>query len=198
MPALQLPEEVAAVLRGFYTCEVTTVKYPTSNFAKGLQVIAEAIVQKLGLRVGYVTIGGFDTHADQDTKSTTAPGHHSSLLTDLAEGLAAFYADLTAHGMADDVIVMTWSEFGRRVHENGSRGTDHGTAAPLFVLGKPVLGGVYGEPPDLSSASLDHNGNLVNTVDFRSIYATVLDWLGAPSASVLGQSFSDQRFLPIG
>jgi uncharacterized protein (DUF1501 family) len=93
---------------------------------------------------------------------------------------------------------MTWSEFGRRVHENGSRGTDHGTAAPLFVLGKPVLGGVYGEPPDLSSASLDHNGNLVNTVDFRSIYATVLDWLGAPSASVLGQSFSDQKFLPVG
>jgi len=176
----------------------STVKYPTTNFAKGLQVLAEAIVQKLGLRVGYVTIGGFDTHAEQDTKTTTEPGHHSGLLTDLAEGLAAFYADLTAHGMADDVIVMTWSEFGRRVHENGSRGTDHGTAAPLFVLGKPVLGGVYGEPPDLSSASLDHNGNLVNTVDFRSIYATVLDWLGAPSASVLGQSFSDQKFLPVG
>ena len=103
------------------------MKYPTSNFAKGLQVLAEAIVQKLGLRVGYVTIGGFDTHADQDTKTTTALGHHSGLLTDLAEGLAALYSDLTAHGMADDVIVMTWSEFGRRVHENGSRGTDHGT-----------------------------------------------------------------------
>jgi uncharacterized protein (DUF1501 family) len=176
----------------------TSVKYPATNFAKGLQVLAEAIVQKLGLRVGYVTIGGFDTHAEQDTKTATAPGRHTELLIELAEGVAAFYADLAAHGAADNVVVMTWSEFGRRVHENGSHGTDHGTAAPLFVAGNAVLGGVYGEPPDLSSASLDHNGNLVNTVDFRSVYATVLDWLGAPSASVLGQSFNDQKFLPAG
>ena len=164
------------------------VKYPTSNFAKGLQVLAEVIVQGLGLRVGYVTLGGFDTHGEQaDT--------HAKLLTDLADGLAAFYADLAAHNAADDVVVMTWSEFGRRVEENASQGTDHGTAAPLFVLGNSVQGGIYGEPPDVSK--LDNYGNLVFTTDFRSVYATVLDrWLGAPSSAVLGGSFDDQAFLP--
>ncbi len=165
-----------------------SVRYPTSNLAKGLQVLAEVIVQRLGLRVGYVTLGGFDTHADQAATQ-------AKLLTDLAEGLSAFYSDLTAHGVADEVVVMTWSEFGRRVEENASLGTDHGTAAPLFVLGKPVQGGVYGEPPDLSR--LDKNGNLAFTTDFRSVYATVLDrWLGASASAVLGGDYGDQGFLP--
>ena len=167
-----------------------SVTYPTTNFSRGLQVLAEVIVQKLGLRVGYVTLGGFDTHGEQQTT-------HAKLLTDLSEGLAAFYTDLTAHGVADDVVVMTWSEFGRRVHENASLGTDHGTAAPLFVLGNAVKGGVYGEPPDLGH--LDSAGNLLHTVDFRSVYATVLDrWLGAPAKSVLGGDFGDQGFLTAG
>jgi uncharacterized protein (DUF1501 family) len=93
------------------------------------------------------------------------------------------------------VVVMTWSEFGRRVHENGNAGTDHGTAAPLFVLGSAVRGGIFGEPPDLNK--LDNAGNLNFTVDFRSVYATVLDrWLGAPAGAVLGGSYGDQAFLP--
>jgi uncharacterized protein (DUF1501 family) len=163
-------------------------QYPTTNFAKGLQVLAEVIVQGLGLRVGYVTIGGFDTHGEQAAT-------HARLLQDLAEGLAAFYADLADHNAADNVVVMTWSEFGRRVEENASAGTDHGTAAPLFVLGNAVQGGVFGEPPDLNR--LDNYGNLNFTVDFRSVYATVLDhWLGAPAEAVLGGSFGDQGFLP--
>jgi uncharacterized protein (DUF1501 family) len=165
-------------------------KYPTSSFAKGLQVLAEVIVQGLGLRVGYVTLGGFDTHSAQGMDQP-------KLLQDLAEGLVAFYADLVAHNAADNVVVMTWSEFGRRVEENASAGTDHGTAAPLFVLGNAVQGGIYGEPPDLND--LDSAGNLKFTTDFRSVYATVLDrWLGAPAASVLGGSFGDQAFLPAG
>ncbi|HLZ25163.1 MAG TPA: DUF1501 domain-containing protein [Ktedonobacterales bacterium] len=165
-------------------------QYPTTSFARGLQVLAEVIVQGLGLRVGYVTLGGFDTHSAQDTDQP-------KLLKDLAEGLAAFYADLTAHNAAGDVVVMTWSEFGRRVEENASAGTDHGTAAPLFVLGNAVQGGIYGEPPDLND--LDSAGNLKFTTDFRSVYATVLDrWLGAPADSVLGGSFGDQAFLPAG
>ncbi|GAC1452677.1 MAG: DUF1501 domain-containing protein [Ktedonobacterales bacterium] len=166
------------------------VQYPKTGFAQGLQVLAEVIANGLGLRVGYVTLGGFDTHAEQ--KET-----HAKLLGELAEGLAAFYTDMTAHGKADDVVVMTWSEFGRRVHENGSAGTDHGTAAPLFVLGNAVSGGVYGEPPDLGS--LDPHDNLLHTTDFRSVYATVLDrWLGAPSTAVLGGTFGEQSFLPAG
>ena len=164
------------------------VPYPNTNFARGLQVLAEVIAQGLGLRVGYVTIGGFDTHAGQAKT-------HETLMTDLSEGLAAFYADLQAHHAAENVVVMTWSEFGRRVHENGNAGTDHGTAAPLFVLGNAVQGGIFGEPPDLNR--LDKAGNLNFTVDFRSVYATVLDrWLGAPASAVLGGSYDDQAFLP--
>src|SRR5712692_8884221 len=164
------------------------VTYPKGAFADGLKVLAEAIVMGLGLRVGYVTLGGFDTHANQQQT-------HDVLMTMLAQGVAAFYNDLAQHGKADNVVVMTWSEFGRRVEENGSLGTDHGTAAPLFVLGNPVNKGIFGEPPSLSS--LDGNGNLKYTVDFRSVYATVLDrWMGASSKDVLGGSFSSQNFLP--
>lgn len=162
--------------------------YPAGPFSDGLKILAEAIVQDLGLRVGYVTLGGFDTHANQQAT-------HDLLLQTLASGLSAFYDDLVAHGKADNVVIMTWSEFGRRVEENGSLGTDHGTAAPLFVLGNPVKKGIFGEPPSLSH--LDENGNLKYTVDFRSVYATVLDrWMGASSKNVLGGSFSSQNFLP--
>src|SRR5579859_3485419 len=164
------------------------VQYPIGPFAAGLKVLAESIVQDLGLRVGYVTLGGFDTHANQAQT-------HDTLMKTLAEGLNAFYADLVHHNKADNVVVMTWSEFGRRVEENGSLGTDHGTAAPLFVLGNAINKGIYGEPPSLSS--LDQNGNLKYTIDFRSVYATVLDrWLGASSKDVLGASFNSQNFLP--
>ncbi len=164
------------------------VTYPKGPFADGLKILAESIVQNLGLRVGYVTLGGFDTHANE--KLT-----HDTLMSTLANGLAAFYNDLGAHGKADNVIVMTWSEFGRRVEENGSQGTDHGTAAPLFMLGNSINKGIFGEPPSLSS--LDNNGNLKYTVDFRSVYATVLDrWMGASSHDVLGGDFGSQNFLP--
>jgi uncharacterized protein (DUF1501 family) len=165
-----------------------TVTYPNGPFAAGLKILAEAIVQDLGLRVGYVTLGGFDTHANQQQT-------HDALMTTLANGLSAFYTDLAGHGKADNVVVMTWSEFGRRVEENGSQGTDHGTAAPMFVLGNAVNKGIFGEPPSLSN--LDSNGNLKYTIDFRSIYATVLDrWMGASSKDVLGGSFGAQNFLP--
>ncbi len=166
----------------------STVKYPTGPFAAGLKILAEAIVQGLGLRVGYVTLGGFDTHANQQTT-------HDTLMKTLADGLSAFYGDLVQHGKADNVVVMTWSEFGRRVEENGSQGTDHGTAAPMFVLGNAINKGIFGEPPSLSS--LDNTGNMKYTTDFRSVYATVLDrWLGASSKDVLGGSFNSQNFLP--
>lgn len=164
------------------------VTYPKGPFADGLKVLAEAIVQGLGLRVGYVTLGGFDTHANQQQT-------HNVLMQTLADGLSAFYSDLAGHGKADNIVIMTWSEFGRRVEENGSLGTDHGTAAPMFVLGNPVNKGIFGEPSSLSS--LDSNGNLKYTTDFRSVYATVLDrWLGASSQAVLGGSYGSQNFLP--
>ena len=166
----------------------STVTYPQGPFAAGLKILAEAIVQGLGLRTGYITLGGFDTHANQQAT-------HDVLMKTLADGLSAFYEDLALHSKADNVVVMTWSEFGRRMEENGSLGTDHGTAAPMFVLGNAVNKGIFGEPPNLSN--LDTNGNLKYTTDFRSVYATVLDrWLGASSKDVLGSSFASQNFLP--
>ncbi|HYK85986.1 MAG TPA: DUF1501 domain-containing protein [Ktedonobacteraceae bacterium] len=166
----------------------STVTYPAGPFAAGLKILAEAIIEGLGLRVGYVTLGGFDTHANQQTT-------HDTLMKTLADGLSAFYTDLQQHGKADNVVIMTWSEFGRRVEENGSLGTDHGTAAPMFILGNPVQKGIFGEPPSLSS--LDNNGNLKYTIDFRTVYATILDrWLGASSSDVLGGSYGSQNFLP--
>jgi uncharacterized protein (DUF1501 family) len=170
------------------TAYQAAVTYPPGPFASGLKVLAEAIVEGLGLRVGYITLGGFDTHANQQNT-------HNVLMKMLADGLSAFYTDLAHHGKADNVVIMTWSEFGRRVEENGSQGTDHGTAAPMFILGNPVNKGIFGEPSSLSN--LDNAGNLKYTTDFRSVYATVLDrWLGASSKDVLGDSFGSQNFLP--
>jgi uncharacterized protein (DUF1501 family) len=156
-------------------------KYPAGPFGNGLQVLAEAIVQDLGMRVGYITLGGFDTHRTQ--KAT-----HDRLLGLLASGIQSFLADLQAHGKANDVVVMTWSEFGRRAQENASGGTDHGTAAPLFIAGNGVKGGVYGDPPALGN--LDKNGNLPFQTDFRQVYATMLEgWLKVPSDTVIPASF---------
>ena len=156
------------------------VEYGESGLAQGLRLIAEAIDADLGLRVGHVKIGGFDTHAAQE-------GRHESLLAETADAMLAFYRDLQAHGHANDVVMLTWSEFGRRVTGNASDGTDHGSAGPMFVAGAPVAGGLYGERPSL--ASLNEN-NLRFTTDFRQVYASVLEgWLGAPSKAVLGGRF---------
>jgi uncharacterized protein (DUF1501 family) len=130
----------------------------------------------------YVTgLGSFDTHANQ-------AGDHARLLQWLSDGLAAFHQDVVAHGRGDDVVVMTFSEFGRRVNENESFGTDHGTAAPLFVLGNAVSGGIYGDHPSL--VTLDDNYDLIHEIDFRSVYATVLrHWLQVEPESILGSAF---------
>ena len=155
--------------------------YPTNSpIASSLKLVAETIVSGLGVRVAHVTLGGFDNHAREKPV-------HDKLLLDLDQALAAFSQDLAGHGVADRVLVMTWSEFGRRVTENGSAGTDHGTAAPMFLLGAPVKGGLYGEQPSL--ATLD-NGNLKFTTDFRSVYASVLQgFLHAPASELLGGNF---------
>jgi uncharacterized protein (DUF1501 family) len=108
----------------------------------------------------------------------------------------AFYDDLAAHGLADNVVMLQWSEFGRRPNENGSRGTDHGAASSIFVIGNAVRGGLYGQQPSLAATDLDEVGNMKFTVDFRSVYATVLDkWMGGDSQAVLGSRFENLGFL---
>ena len=164
----------------------SAVEYPSTSLGKGLRLLSEAIIGNLGIRVGHVTIGGFDTHANQ-------PMDHDKLLRTVSEALHAFYQDLKAHGKDRNVVIMTWSEFGRRVKSNDSDGTDHGSAAPIFILGTPVAGGLYGERPDLGYL---YNDNLNFTTDFRTVYATVLeDWLGASSEAILGHKRLDT--LPI-
>ncbi|MHB8507087.1 MAG: DUF1501 domain-containing protein [Candidatus Dormibacteria bacterium] len=156
---------------------VPAAQYPTGPFGNGLKVLAEAVVQKLGMRVGYITLGGFDTHRQEADQ-------HAKLLALLAGGIRALLADLKAHGHSQDVAVMTWSEFGRRAQENGSGGTDHGTAAPLLIAGDGIKGGVYGDPPDLTN--LDKNGNMNFQTDFRQVYATMLEgWLKIPADTVI-------------
>jgi uncharacterized protein (DUF1501 family) len=159
-----------------------SVTYPESSLASGLQLLAELIDsgEQTPLRVGHVMLSGFDTHTQQDAR--LAP-----LLQQTSEALTAFWRDIEAHGHGDDVVVMTWSEFGRRVPENAQNGTDHGSAGPMFLLGNKVKGGIHGEPPSLTD--LD-DANLRFTVDFRSVYASVLEsWLEASAKDVLGQAF---------
>lgn len=166
---------------------VPAVTYPQNNsLSSGLKLLARAIDARLGLKVGHVSIGSYDTHANQTADQ-------SRLLQGLSDALGAFYEDLKAHGKDQDVVVMTWSEFGRRVQSNGSGGTDHGSATVQFVMGGPVRGGLYGEYPSLTN--LD-NGNLKFTTDFRSVYATLLEeWLGVNADLVLGGRYPRLGFL---
>lgn len=159
----------------------TSIQYPSTPLGDGLKLFAAMINGNQNLRIGYILLGGFDTHANQLQ-------HHPQLMTTLSQAVSAFSSDLEAHGTDEETLILTWSEFGRRVAENSSGGTDHGMAAPLFILGGKVKGGIYGEPPNLQD--LD-DGNLKFAVDFRSVYATVLQqWLEADPNAVLGQTFS--------
>jgi uncharacterized protein (DUF1501 family) len=163
--------------------------YQNIGFMNGLGLIAKLIGStdpNLGTRVFYISTGGFDTHANQSTD-------HVTLLTRVSDGLKIFYDDLVARNVADKVIVLVWSEFGRRVADNASFGTDHGTSNNMFVLGSRVKGGVYGPDPDLTNLQ---NGNLRWAVDFRSVYAEIIaKWLGGNPVDVLEGSFPQLGFL---
>ena len=158
----------------------SSVNYPTTQLGNSLNLVARLIAGSLPTRVYYVSQGGFDTHANQ------LPSH-DRLMTDLNAATASFVADLKSQGNFDRVLMISFSEFGRRVSENASGGTDHGAAAPLFVLGGGVKPGLYGSYPSLTDL---HDGDLKFNTDFRSVYATALEkWLGAPSEMVLGKKF---------
>lgn len=156
-------------------------EYPGNAFAGSLKNVAALIAAGLPTRVYFVSLSGFDTHSNQANQQ-------ANLLATLSSGLAAFQQDLVRHRLDGQVLTMTFSEFGRRPNENESRGTDHGTAAPLFVMGSRVKGGLHGTPPSLD---LPANQDLAFSTDFRSVYAAMLDrWLGCPSEKVLGGQFA--------
>jgi uncharacterized protein (DUF1501 family) len=136
-----------------------------------------------------VTFGGFDNHSAQKTA-------HDNLLRAVSDSIKAFFDDLDGQGKSSGVLLMTWSEFGRRVQENSSLGTDHGTAGVHFVAGNAAIRGIYGPAPNLSS--LDGNGNLKWQTDFRSYYGTVLrDWLKTDSAAILGPGYPNLGFVNV-
>jgi uncharacterized protein (DUF1501 family) len=182
--AIETLDRVALV-----TSYTPSVAYPDDGFAQSLRTVAGAIVKGVGTRVFWVTTGGYDTHAAQGG----AGGGYGELMGTLGNGLAAFYNDLRNQGLAADTSVITYSEFGRRISENGSNGTDHGAAGLMMVLGGSVRGGLHGTAatltpghPTLENAS----GDVTYETDFRSVYAKLLDsWLGGNSVSILGGDF---------
>ncbi|MBX7247212.1 MAG: DUF1501 domain-containing protein [Candidatus Sumerlaeaceae bacterium] len=156
------------------------ISYPRDPFGQSLETVAKMIAGGLPTKIYYVTLSGFDTHANQ-------VGTQDNLLDRFSKGIDAFYKDMKAQGNGDRVLIMTFSEFGRRVEENASGGTDHGTAAPMMLIGDPVVAGMAGKRPSLTD--LDQ-GDLKYTTDFRSVYASVLDqWLHTDSKIILGQGF---------
>ncbi len=157
------------------------VPYPNTRLANHLRLAAQLIDAGLGARLFYVTHENFDTHAGQAVP-------HATLLRELSDAVNSFFRDVAARGHRDRVLVMTFSEFGRRAGENGSRGTDHGSAAPMLLVGGRVKPGLVGEHPSLTNLEA---GNLRHHTDFRQVYAAVLDrWLGVPSRPVLGEAFT--------
>ncbi len=174
--AIAASERVTQAATG-YKSQVT---YPDSGLAQKMRVIAQLIDAGLSTHVYYVQLDGFDTHSQQ-------PDAHAALLREWSQAVSAFVNDLDAHDHGDRVCVMTFSEFGRRVAENASDGTDHGAAGPMFLCGGGLKSGFVGDRPNLTDL-LD--GDIKHTIDFRQVYASVLtDWLGADAALVLGKDY---------
>ena len=165
--------------------------YPNNGFGQALTAVAGAMNRQIGTRVFWVQTGGFDTHASQGANA----GAYVNLMNTLDGGLKAFYDDLSAQGLLNSTLILVYSEFGRRITENGSQGTDHGAGGNMMVLGGLVRGGLYGTAPNLSNdpanPTLENNAADVKyETDFRAVYAKILDsWLGSNSVAVLGADY---------
>ena len=176
--------DILKVAPGMYS---SGVEYADTSIARKLKGVAQVHLANLGTRIFYCDHGSFDSHANQ-------MGMHATLWTEVSEAISDFFADLREHDAADNVIMLLFSEFGRRVHDNGS-GTDHGAAGAAFVIGEPVKGGQHGEYPSRRAEDLQQ-GDLVPTLDFRGLYATVLeDWLGLDGTPIVKGSFEKPLFL---
>jgi len=182
--ALETLDRVADV-----TSYTPTVSYPTTAFALALKTVAGAIVHEIGSRVFWVQTGGFDTHAGQGATG----GTYGNLMGALGDGLGAFHDDIRNQGLTRDTTVIVYSEFGRRISENGSQGTDHGAAGLMMVLGGSVRGGLHGTAASLAPGhpTLENNsGDVRYETDFRSVYARLLDrWLDVDSVPILSGGF---------
>ncbi len=165
----------------------SAVEYPDTPLAKKLRGVAQIHLADLGTRVLYCDHGSFDSHSNQ-------VGMHDKLWVDVSHAVESFFDDLREHDAADNVIMLLFTEFGRRVHDNGS-GTDHGAAGAAFVIGERVKGGEYGEYPSSAPEDLEQ-GDLVPNTDFRSVYTTILeDWMGLDANHVVGGNYEKLAFV---
>jgi len=166
----------------------SNLEYPKNPFGRQLKTTAEFINSNLDSSVYYVSMGGFDTHANQKMRQ-------KRLLSTYSESMEVFINDLKQHNTFKDTIVVTFSEFGRRLQQNAGGGTDHGAANNIFIIGENLnKKGFYNSAPNLFN--LDENGDLIHTIDFRSIYATILDsWLEVDDAKILKKSFNKLNFI---
>jgi len=165
----------------------STVEYPDTTVAKKLKGIAQIHMANFGTRVLYADHGSFDSHSNQ-------VGMHDKLWHDVSQAVECFFDDLREHDAADNVIMLMFTEFGRRTHDNGS-GTDHGAGGGAFIIGDPIKGGQYGEFPSLETKDLEQ-GDVVPNYDFRGLYSTILeDWMGLDAKPLVGGSFEKLPFL---
>jgi len=170
----------------------STVTYPNNGFATALRTVAGSIVRGIGTRVYWVQTGGFDTHSNQ---GNAGGGGYANLMATVGDSILAFYNDLQNQGLLGNTLMVQFSEFGRRISENGSQGTDHGAGAIMMAIGGSVRGGIYGTAPSLNptpdNPTLENaGGDVTYETDFRAVYAKVLDgWLGADSTAILGGNF---------
>lgn len=179
---LRVEENIAQAAARLSGDRTFATPFPANPFGNAVRTASQLVAGEAGIAAIKIALGGFDTHSGQ-------PARHAQLLKALAEGLDALRQALVELGRWDSTLVMTYSEFGRRPRENLSNGTDHGTASVQFLLGGRVKGGLYGQPPALSR--LDGNGNLPHAVDFRDLYATVLErWWGTDASRALRGRFS--------
>jgi uncharacterized protein (DUF1501 family) len=187
MGALETLDRVAAV-----STYAGTVAYPNNGLAQALRTVAGSIVGGTGTRIYWVQTGGYDTHSGQGNGGA---GAYANLMGTFGDSVRAFYNDLRNQGLLDTTMVLQFSEFARRISENGSQGTDHGAAGVMMAMGGSVRGGLYGTAasldPNPGNPTLENNGGDVrHETDFRSVYARILDnWLGANSAAILGADF---------
>jgi uncharacterized protein (DUF1501 family) len=167
-------------------------KYPNHALGKALQTVVRLLKSKLGLRYHHVVFEGFDTHGSQDSGFS-----HDQRLGTLALALAAFQKDLEKHGLAKDTLVVVYSEFGRALYENASRGTDHGTAAPVLVLGDRVVGGLHREHPSLRLDAISGDGEMIATTDYRDVLGTIaMRWIETdPTPLFPGHVVADLGFV---
>jgi uncharacterized protein (DUF1501 family) len=179
---LRVEQDIVQAASGLNANQTFRTVFPPTAFGNAIRTASQVMASRAGVAAVKLSLNGFDTHSGQ-------AGTHTRLLKELAEGLVALKGALAETGRWDDALIATYAEFGRRPRENASGGTDHGTASVHFVLGGRVKGGLYGQRPALDR--LDGNGNLPFAVDFRNIYATVLEhWWGASATSALRGRFA--------